>query len=169
MRLCNGGLWEYVDVDDFFPCSRIGGELLCANANSNELWVLLLEKACAKLFGNYPSLNRGEECEGLMYLTGQVSLTVNVRTCMSSTCAVNEGAPVVTYHWDEGISAERKNELWNIIFRASCEGYVVTIGANTDDLRDNGILSNHSYTVLKVWETSHHSDRILKLRNPWGN
>ena len=48
LRLCKGGLWITVTVDDFFPCKPEGGPVY-SRANGSELWVLLLEKAFAKV------------------------------------------------------------------------------------------------------------------------
>ena len=41
-----------------------------SRANGNELWVLLLEKAMAKVHGNYYTLRGGFANEGMMDLTG---------------------------------------------------------------------------------------------------
>jgi len=41
-----------------------------SQAHGNEMWVLLLEKAYAKLHGNYYTLRGGYASEGMMDLTG---------------------------------------------------------------------------------------------------
>ena len=58
-----------VTLDDYFPCLENGGPIF-SRANGNELWVLLVEKACAKLHGNYYTLRGGFANEGMMDLTG---------------------------------------------------------------------------------------------------
>lgn len=45
------GIWEEVIIDDKIPCR--GRTPLYSRGNGNELWVLLLEKAWAKLYGSY--------------------------------------------------------------------------------------------------------------------
>jgi len=43
-----------------------------ARSGRGETWVPLIEKAYAKLHGNYQYLNEGEECEAIEDLTGCV-------------------------------------------------------------------------------------------------
>ena len=69
LRLCKNGEWVTVTVDDFFPCYP-DGEPVFAKCHGNELWVLLLEKAYAKLHGNYYLLRGGFVNEALLDLTG---------------------------------------------------------------------------------------------------
>lgn len=69
MKFCKGGVWQTVTVDDYFPCYANGGPIF-SKAHGNELWVLLLEKAYAKLHGNYYTLRGGYASEGMMDLTG---------------------------------------------------------------------------------------------------
>ncbi len=53
-RLLHKGVYQEVVVDDYFPCCPRSGELLGAQpAGGNEIWVMILEKCWAKLFGSY--------------------------------------------------------------------------------------------------------------------
>lgn len=52
VKLCKDGQWQHVTVDDYFPCYVNGGPIFTFG-EGNELWVMLLEKAYAKLFGSY--------------------------------------------------------------------------------------------------------------------
>lgn len=69
VKLCKNGEWVTVTVDDFFPCYPLGSPLF-SKTHGNELWVLLLEKAYAKLHGSYFSLRGGYASEALIDLTG---------------------------------------------------------------------------------------------------
>eukprot|EP00828_Plagiopyla_frontata_P014260 TRINITY_DN1876_c0_g1_i3.p2 TRINITY_DN1876_c0_g1~~TRINITY_DN1876_c0_g1_i3.p2 ORF type:complete len:261 (-),score=27.10 TRINITY_DN1876_c0_g1_i3:1164-1946(-) len=51
VKLCHFGEWKTVVVDDYFPCNYSGPAF--TRGNSNEIWVLVLEKAWAKLYGSY--------------------------------------------------------------------------------------------------------------------
>jgi len=59
-----------VVVDDKFPCSAKGP--LFSRSHGPELWVLLLEKAYAKLYGAYDKIEGGFAGEALRDLTGAV-------------------------------------------------------------------------------------------------
>ena len=52
MRLCHGGEWRIVTVDDVFPTNAIHC-LAYLKAARRQLWVPLIEKAAAKLHGSY--------------------------------------------------------------------------------------------------------------------
>jgi len=69
IRICKNGSWHEVIVDDYFPCQEKGGPIF-SRASGNELWVLLLEKAYAKVHGNYFTLRGGFANEGMIDLTG---------------------------------------------------------------------------------------------------
>jgi len=70
IKICKGGIWHTVTIDDYFPCSLEGGPFFSRNMIGNELWVLLLEKAYAKLHGNYFTLRGGYASEAFTDLTG---------------------------------------------------------------------------------------------------
>lgn len=56
-------------IDDLFPCYPKGGPIF-SRGHGNELWILLLEKAYAKLHNNYFLLRGGYTIEALIDLTG---------------------------------------------------------------------------------------------------
>jgi len=48
-----GGLKTLIVVDDYFPCNEKTGDPIFAHSESAEIWVMVLEKAWAKLLGTY--------------------------------------------------------------------------------------------------------------------
>ena len=74
IRFCKNGMWTMVRVDDYFPCYPNAGPIYSRN-NDNELWVLLIEKAFAKLHGCYAAIRSGYVHEALMDLTGAPCVT----------------------------------------------------------------------------------------------
>ena len=53
MRLCVAGEFCNILVDDTIPWNKSTNEFAFSRAKGSELWVLLLEKAWAKINGNY--------------------------------------------------------------------------------------------------------------------
>jgi len=54
VQVCKSGIWQELTLDDYFPCSQsTGGMALFSKSSTSDLWVLLLEKAYAKLHMNY--------------------------------------------------------------------------------------------------------------------
>lgn len=75
--LKNGeGAWRVFTVDDFIPCDKTSWERegkakpTFSQPNGNELWVMLLEKAFAKLCGSYAALEGGSTIWALRAMTG---------------------------------------------------------------------------------------------------
>ena len=58
VRLCLGGRWVILPLDDFFPCHIDGGPIYARNRGS-EIWVMLLQKAFAKAAGSYAAIENG--------------------------------------------------------------------------------------------------------------
>ena len=166
-------MWEEVIIDDYFPVykDRIGGKCDPAFNHSKKdlLWVMLLEKAWAKVHGGYLNINSGLTREALHDLTG---------------------APSVTYFNDEGTDEER----WKMILDGVKLGYILAAGSKDlmGDGKDNqekisGIVGSHAYSLLHAvelkqinsnkYEVMTNNDhaykqknvvRLIKLRNPWG-
>jgi hypothetical protein len=167
IALCINGVWEEVILDDLFPCEKQGNRVAFNHSRGNELWVMVLEKAWAKVHGGYLNINSGLTREALHDLTG---------------------APCVTYFNDESTDEER----WNIMYTADAQHFIMTAGTMdfTGDGRDvqeekTGIVGSHAYSMLAAVELVQdgsnyrvcgHSEnsgskgvtRLVKLRNPWG-
>ena len=77
VKLCKNGEWTTVTVDDYFPCYPEGDPLF-SKCHGNELWALLLEKAFAKIHGNYFLLRGGFVNEALLDLTGCPSISYDL-------------------------------------------------------------------------------------------
>lgn len=73
--------WIYVIVDERIPVSRLDNEPIFGRVatNNNEIWVQTIEKAYAKLHGNYGNLISGYIDEGIQELTGMQPLKFSIR------------------------------------------------------------------------------------------
>jgi calpain-15 len=69
--LCIDGFWRVVMVDDLFPCKDTGP--IYSSSLEKELWVMILEKAWAKIFGSFSNIIAGNPREVLKALTGGIT------------------------------------------------------------------------------------------------
>ena len=85
-----------------------------SKAQGNELWVLLLEKAYAKVHGNYKLLSGGFANEGMQDLTG---------------------APTVSFIFEEeGVKNMIDNgSLWKLLLHYDLEGYIMSASTQGED------------------------------------
>lgn len=145
-----GGENYKVVVDDHIPYYEKKHKPAFSQSKGNELWVMLLEKAWAKVNGNYENSIKGFVSEAFRALTG---------------------APVVFFKhlyiqdiWDE-ISESDINKY--IICASSGEGEL-----NKARYEEMGLISEHAYSVIAAMEVTTRdggTERLLKLRNPWGH
>jgi hypothetical protein len=145
------GVWQLVLVDDYIPCyGKYGKNPAFTSSNGNELWVMLLEKAWAKLNGNYAKAIGGEP---------------------------HEVFDVITNAWSEKIKLEssKSDTIWKSMLNAEKNGFIMTAGTSTDtynlNIEELGLIPGHAYTCLEVKEVTTKSGKVklVHLRNPWGN
>lgn len=56
-RLLHRGVYQEVVVDDYVPCTPKGELYGAQPAGGNQIWVMILEKCWAKLFGSYEAID----------------------------------------------------------------------------------------------------------------
>ena len=66
-------------IDDYIPCLPFGPPFFASITDSNSIWLSLLEKAFAKVFGGYRYLEGGNACEALRMLTGAPLTSFNLK------------------------------------------------------------------------------------------
>ena len=160
--MCITGIWQDIVLDDYFPYYPPEAKPAFTHNFSNKLWVMLLEKAWAKVHRGYLNINEGLAIESLHDLTG---------------------APTKTF----GVADRR---LWDQILHGERNGYIMTAGstekAGREILSSIGLVGSHAYALLGAYEVfvegfnkarlATESDsrkdlrfrKIVKLRNPWG-
>lgn len=155
IRYFKNGLLQDVTIDDYIPCGS-DGKPIFSRAKGNELWVMLLEKAYAKIHGGYAAL-RGGYCNEAFY-----DIT---------------GCPVETYHLKQ--LPEKFGGDRDLFFKQLCnfdsQGCLMsstTAGETMDvDLagikQGSGLIAGHAYTVVECRNTRE-GINLIKMRNPWG-
>ena len=159
VTLCVDGWWSAVLIDDYFPMSCSRPAFAKNKHEPQELWLSLLEKACAKKAGSYLKICGGSPGEALADLTG---------------------FPVWNFAQDSFAT------LFDHICSWVADAYAVTLGTpgrdhttftNTKKIpkqsryyQSLGLTAGHSYCVLRVAVVTLDGRRcrLLQLRDPWG-
>ena len=68
------GIMQDIEMDSYIPC--LNGRPCFAKANGPKLWVIILEKAWAKLNGSYSRIESGLDDNAMRDLTGAPSFHV---------------------------------------------------------------------------------------------
>ena len=77
VKLCINGQWKNIIIDDYFPCIPCSLPIV-SNCQGNELWLLILQKALAKLFDSYYNLSLLNISDFFLTLTGCPSILINL-------------------------------------------------------------------------------------------
>jgi hypothetical protein len=145
------GIYFYINgnkklvlIDDYLPYIGEGfKQFAMSKSKENEMWVSLIEKAWAKLNGNYIRIG----CGG----------------------SPNEVFDVLTEAYSEEFNLKNasKEELWNKLIEGEKKGFVMTAGTSaSEEVEEVGLSRGHAFTVLGIHEIK--GERVIRLRNPWG-
>jgi hypothetical protein len=119
-------------------------------ADENETWLPLLEKAYAKVHGDYDAIAGGWSGEAVEDLTGGVTTKILTDRVLSKERL-----------WMELLQVNKE-----FLFSASSPG---SYGDDSDARR--GLALNHAYSVLKAVDAEGpdgKKHRLILIRNPWG-
>ncbi|KAF2887688.1 hypothetical protein ILUMI_18484, partial [Ignelater luminosus] len=154
IRLFKDREWTSIMVDDRIPCDEDGCPYY-AKVLENQMWVPLIEKAIAKLYGCYQALTAGQPYEALNLLTGVPCMTISV------------------FLSDDNRNEFNLNTIWSKLLEYRSKKYPVLAnsGSNYMDIYDaeaeeKGLAIPHCYCVLDVREIRQR--RLIKLRDPRG-
>ncbi|XP_060083333.1 calpain-5-like [Ylistrum balloti] len=162
-RFWRCGEWIDVVIDDYLP-TRNGKLIYCHSPVKNEFWPALLEKAYAKLFGDYQSLVAGLTRDALVDMSG----------------GVGEQLDITDYKTEE-----EKMELFRILKQSYKNQSLMSasIAASGDDMEDEldcGLIKGHAYSVTSVKDIpistssglfsffKREKIHMIRCRNPWG-
>ncbi|KAF8797356.1 cysteine proteinase [Phlegmacium glaucopus] len=144
-------LYHY-DKDIYNKSARKGGKSLyfAKSGTAGETWVPLIEKAYAKLHGNYSHLLGGQECDAIEDLTGGVSTVLQSKDILEPE-----------RFWDEELSRANEDRLFGCSFNNLDSTRSGVTGAKVQ-----GLIGNHAYSVLRAVKCN--GKRFVVVRNPWG-
>ena len=177
VRLCLGGLWASVPVDDLLPTHHERAYLVFAHAARRQLWVSLVEKAMASVsLRGYSGLAAGHIQEGLRLLTGAPVLQVFLANGQTHEewllSASRDAVPAAVS------DASVRDDLWVRLLSYSSAGFamgascglhsagpthahpeihhaLLTSGLACDNygsIQALGLIPNHAYALTRVFE-----------------
>lgn len=155
------GEWVDVVIDDYLP-TRQGRLIYMHSKSRNEFWSALLEKAYAKLFGDYESLVAGKAKDAMVDMTGGVA----------------EGIEIKDYN-----SKEERKKLFKILRKSKEDKSLMStsIAATRAEMEETlacGLVKGHAYSITDVRKIklgtglksifSREKIHMIRCRNPWG-
>jgi hypothetical protein len=127
-------------------------------SDDNGLWGPFIEKAVAKLHGNFAHIDGGDPSEAVMTLNGGEKVHL-----------AHNGDAAEVYNLEKSTPEEIFDELFKYdVERAiMMTGTEASPGGDSDRL-PNGLFLQHAYTVLGAYKLKN-GEKLIKVRNPHGN
>ncbi|KAI2804038.1 Calpain-15 [Blomia tropicalis] len=168
LRLYRDGKLTSVIVDEQFPCTS-RRQLIYSSAKRKQLFVPLIEKAMAKMYGCYESLVSGQTTEGLSAFTGFPCRSIRTQVVSNN----NNVAPNSTSN-NEVETMLDSDMIWTLLLSYQTAGFPMGAGCGCDrestitaeEYQSKGLMMQHAYSILSVMTVD--SLRMVQLRNPWG-
>ena len=145
-----------VVVDDYFPYDP-EKEVWAFSRPSfkTEIWVLILEKCWAKIFGSYQRIEAGTAGEAMYPLTGSPHKFL-----------IHEDFTNKTYLWNRILMSDKmKFPMATAVASQADEDLT------RSDVKKAGLVDAHAYSLIgaKLVELDNGKNvRLIQIRNPWG-
>uniref|UniRef100_A0A8C4DS26 Calpain 11 n=1 Tax=Dicentrarchus labrax TaxID=13489 RepID=A0A8C4DS26_DICLA len=166
------GEWVDVVIDDRLPVKD--GELMFVHsAEGNEFWSALLEKAYAKLSGSYEALSGGSTTEGFEDFTGGVSEMYELRSAPRDLHRIIHkaldrgslmGCSIDVSAEHTGTPSRRVDQCCTTLRKP------ITLKAFISAVTFRKLVKGHAYSVTGLKEVDYQGnmERLIRIRNPWG-
>ena len=136
------GFWEQIILDDYIPCGK-NSKPSFAHAVNSGIWISLLEKAYAKAFGTYQSIEKGKASDTLRDLTG---------------------AKVENYF------KLNEEDLWQLL-EDNRLSIIVASNEEEEEIKEESVTNNinrdnYCFAILD-WIKLENGQKAIKMRNPF--
>ena len=157
IKLCVAGEWITIVIDDLFPCIPLSPPLV-SRSQSNELWILILEKAMAKVYDCYYNLTNINIADFLIVLTG----------CPTLFFSIDDE---LRFNDKEHLIKKLKNYVVDKKYLTVAISKIVYVEGdennNTNENIENDMLTipNFGYTIIDV--KNKYKENLIILRKVW--
>ena len=164
--------WRCFTVDDWIPVRKGTNTPMYTRPNGNELWVMLLEKAFAKMMGSYNALQGGFGRIPLRAMTGNAPVEFVITGKGEKTRITGGNNPGV-----KNVPDLNYQEAWHVFQGSLQHNMIACAGTQSKEgeieaKEANGLVSGHMYSILDTCTTTDargKTVKLIKLRNPWGS
>eukprot|EP00940_MAST-03C_sp_MAST-3C-sp2_P001069 g1069.t1 len=181
VQLYNGASWERISIDTCIPCdARTRRPLFGHSRNLNELWVVFLEKAYAKMRRGYANTVSNDFNSMLVTLTGGSSRGIDIQSAAGDNggeefwdtirdlfesdcvigCANYQSKTNHSTYSSSNTSAESKQPVPTKVR----DGKGAEDDLAEDEVQD-GVLKNRVYSIVYCKQIG--DQRFVKLRDVW--
>ncbi len=179
------GELKKIIVDDYIPVLKYNNEPIFSKINlkSKNIWPLILEKAWAKLIGNYAKTSGGLPIYPFDVLLGvpceNIDLFRELNNIQDDEEDIENNSITPYVNIDEEIN-NKSFLIWEKLLSYFNENYLITSSISIHikegsslkkELDDLGLVTFHAYTCIFFQEFLLQNNtiiRVVKLRNPWG-
>lgn len=180
--------WKNFEVDEYIPCKKRGWHQLHATPlfsrpRGHDMWVLLLEKAFAKMVGGYHKLKGGQPVFAWQAVTGVWDQVIFARAIEGRwdeyELDVDEQIEEIKksgritalpLQQEEGCERLTDSELWTKLYDWSQHAHIMSANIKEQSCDTfslpNGLVPDHVYSIISMHSTQ--GMRLVKIRNPHG-
>jgi len=161
VQFFKNGEWLDVVIDTRIPCRDDEPEFVTrpvfvTRPQKKEFWMIMLEKAYAKLHGSYEMLDGGRMEDALQDMTGCPPASVGLADLFKDARNSDESLRKV----------KAMHLLQQTAHGRRLQGAQNEAGA-TEQAMGQGLLAGHAYSITSVHRTRS-GEVLVCLRNPWG-
>ncbi len=138
------GEFQIIIIDDYLPVNKNTKKLVFAKNKNYEIWVCLIEKAWAKLYGSYNNITNIWMHQVLEVLTGFPS-----EFFLHNKYSIDE--------------------LWSQLTFADSQNCILSCSTNFN-VKETGLVDVHAYTLIGTYIIRKNGEliKLVRLRNTWG-
>ena len=162
------GRWICVPIDDLFPCTVFNGciDACCAEpGDGGSIWVMIVEKAFAKLHGSFEAIKSGMTSDALNYLCGGSIKEFKNSAAGGAECAWKELCARVPLPSKSDLLVRGFSGFAG---RQALAFFSGSITSNAAEAADRGLAVKHAYSLLGAIELRGSGEKLVEIHDPHG-